>query len=64
MENLLRRKVVLFATYNICRSHVKDTVHAVWGCKGVKNAWSLLSWANHTDIPPPLDFTNLISKFL
>jgi len=64
MDNLLYYKVLLFATCNICRNHIEDTVHAVWESEGVKEAWQLLSWANHTDIPPPLDFTNLISKFL
>ena len=64
MDNLLRRKVVLSATCNICRIHVEDTTHAIWGCEGVKEAWQSLSWANLTNTSPSLDFTDLISKFL
>ena len=65
MDNLLRRKVVLSATCNICRIHVEDITHALCGCEGVKEAWMSLSWANLTNTsPPPLDFTDLISKFL
>jgi len=64
MDNLLRRKVVLSATCNTCRTHVEDTTHAVWGCEGVKEAWQSLNWANLTNTSPSLDFTDIISKFL
>ena len=53
MDNLLRCKVVLSATCNICRIHVEDITHAICGCEGVKEAWQSLSWANLTTTSPP-----------
>ena len=64
MDNLFRYKVVLSATFNICRIHVEDTTHVVWGCEGVKEAWQSLSWANLINTSPSLDFADIIFKFL
>ena len=64
MDNLFHCKVVLSTTCNICRIHVEDTTHVVWGCEGVKEAWQSLSWANLTNTSPSLDFTDIIFKIL
>ena len=62
--NLRRWKIISSNTYELCHGAAEDALHALWLCKGIKEVWKAYHWAQSTASPPPLNFCELMDRFL
>ena len=63
-ENLHRRHVMDSDTYDLCREHSEDIVHALWLCKEITCVWFSLEWFHQVVPVQPSNFRELLVRFM
>ena len=64
MDNLVRHHIVELDLCNICKAAVEDPLHIILGCLEVEKVWSDHAWFCQAVSSPPVDFIDLLSRFL
>ena len=62
--NLRRRQIITSNICELCHGAVEDTLHALWLCKGLEEVWKAYHWTQPAASPPPLNFCELMDRFL
>ena len=64
MDNLVRHHIVELDLCNICKAIAEDPLHTILGCLEVEKVWSDHAWFCQAVSSPPVDFIDLLSRFL
>ena len=64
MDNLVRHHIVELDLCNICKAVAEDPLHTILGCLEVEKVWSDHAWFCQAVSSPPVDFIDLLSRFL
>ncbi len=58
--NLAKRKILPDPICESCRKSHEDTLHALWSCPIIQNAWSPETWLHHVKTSIFQDFADLL----
>ena len=64
MDNLTRRHIVDVNLCPVCKVVAEDPLHIVLDCPKVEQVWREHGWFSQAISSPPIDFTDLLSRFL
>lgn len=62
--NLMKRKILSDPICHLCGQADEDTLHALWGCKAIKQVWDRdFNWVNQFEAAQG-SFQDLVEKVL